>query len=175
MGWLLGWLIFGLLAAYESGGLAMNAGGDWGPIRAIAFLVASATGLGVILWRAVASGRPAKLRAVWILSIVALAACLWRLYGSNASGWVTIALFGIVYSLLCLLAGAVGTVMAWRRHRAHGARVAHEMSERARHRRMDSLRADMAPPAAAMAGSDQDLLGPDSDFTLPARPKWEES
>lgn len=173
MGWLLSWLIFGLLAAYESGGLAMNAGGDWGAIRVLAYIVISLASLGVIAWRAVGAGKPSRLRSLWLLSLAALALCLWGLYGRTGGGWVTVAMFGIAYSVLCLLAASVAMFLAWRRHKAHEARVAHEMMQRERHRRMDSIRAQTMPVAAA--AGDQDPLGVDSDFTLPARPKWEES
>lgn len=174
MGWLLCWLIFGLLAAYEAGGLAMNAGGDWGPIRALAFVVASVLGLGVIAWRAIVSGRPSRLRWVWLLSVAVLAVCLWDLYGSGTGSWVTVAMFGTAYSLLCLLAASVAMFLAWRRHRAHEAHKAHEMSQRERHRRMDGIRAHAMPLSTAARG-DPDPLDVDSDYTLPARPKWEES
>ena len=40
MAWLYVWLVFGLLAAYEAGELAMHAGGDWAPVRALAYLAA---------------------------------------------------------------------------------------------------------------------------------------
>jgi len=174
MGWLLSWLVFGLLAAYESGGLAMNAGGDWGPIRVLAYIVISLASLGVIAWRAMTAGKPGRLRPLWLLSLVALAVCLWDLYGTRAGGWVTVAMFGTAYSILCLLAASVAMVLAWRRHRVHEAHKAHEAMQRERHRRMDSIRAETLPLAAA-AGVDADPMGIDSDFALPARPKWEES
>jgi hypothetical protein len=39
---------------------------------------------------------------------------------------------------------------------------------------MEGIRAQTAALAAA-ASSEHDTPGPDSDFTLPSRPKWEES
>ena len=175
MGWLLGWLIFGLLAAYESGELALNGGGEWGPVRALGFLLLSAIGLGVIAWRAVAHARPSALRAVWLISLLALAVSLWRLYGGPAGNWVTAALFGAAYAALCLLAATVSMFIAWRRHRAHEARVAHARAERDRQHRMDGVRAQGAALTTASAGLDADGLDADGDFVLPSRPKWEES
>lgn len=175
MAWLLGWLIFGLLAAYESGELALNGGGEWGPVRALGYLLLSAIALGLIAWRAMAHSRPSALRAAWVISLLAVILSLWRLYGGAAGNWVTAAMFGAAYATLCLLAATVCMLIAWRRHRAHEARMAHARSERERQHRMDSVRARGAALAATAASADPDSLDADGDFVLPSRPKWEES
>ncbi|MGR4869153.1 hypothetical protein ACIPRI_09840 [Variovorax sp. LARHSF232] len=169
MGWLYVWLIFGLLTAYEAGELAMHAGGDWAPVRALAYLAGSVTGLGVIALAAVRHARPGKLGLLMAISLLALVLCLWGLYGrGHSAGWVATALFGVVYLLACLALGGVAMFLAWRRQRANDERTALAKVERERHGRLERMRAEAAATL-------DDPLGPDSDFVLPARPKWEEN
>src|SRR5262245_51805242 len=119
MAWFLAWLIFGFLAAYEAGELALRASNEWGAIRALGYLLASATSLCVSGTRAIQAPRPSMLRAPIVLSLAALLVCFWALYGTGRStGWVTVAMFGTVYSFGCLLASCVGWFIAWRRQRA---------------------------------------------------------
>lgn len=167
MGWLLAWLIFGLLAAYEVGELAMHAGSDWTPMRAIAWLVASMTCLVVIAQGAVRRAHRRELRALLGVSLLGLAGCLWGLYGGGVVGWVATAMAGAAYLLACLLIGGAALFLAWRRQAAHAERLALARIENERERRLERIRAESS---AAVEGSD-----PDSDFALPARPKWEEN
>lgn len=176
-GWLLAWLVFGLLAAYEVGALAMRAGGDWNAVLSLAFLVGSVASLSILALGALRLARPAKLYAPIAISLVALLGSLWMLYGHGVpAGWITTAMFGIAYSAICLLASGAAAVAAWRRRRANEARLAEAHAERERRRRLEGVRAETSVLAAAAANSgENDPLGPDSDFVLPTRPKWEES
>ncbi|HSV58476.1 MAG TPA: hypothetical protein VLJ19_06215 [Variovorax sp.] len=174
MGWLFAWLIFGLLAAYEVGELAMHAGSEWTPIRAIAFLVGSMTSLVVIAQGAVRRARPRDLRSLLGLSLLGLAGCLWALYGSgHTAGWVTTAMAGAAYLLGCLLVGGAAMFLGRRRQAANEERVALARVERERQSRLERVRAEPAPLASASAADNG--LGADSDFVLPARPKWDDS
>lgn len=176
-GWLLAWLIAGLLAAHEVGALAMRADGDWGAVLSLAFLVVSIAGLGFLAAGAIRRAQPARLRAPALISFVALLGCLWALYGGSIhSGWTTTVMFGVLYSAACLLAGGTAMAVAWRRRRAHDARLAEARSDRDRHRRLEGIRTESSMlAAAAVSPEESDPLGPDSDFTLPARPRWEDS
>ncbi|MBS0454361.1 MAG: hypothetical protein JSS14_23935 [Proteobacteria bacterium] len=181
IGWLLAWLVFGLLTALEAGALAMRAGGEWGALYSLAFLVCGLVCLGVLLFGAIAHARPAKTYAPIAISLLVLLGCLWGLYGrgESASG-ITTALFGAAYSTICLLAGLLALAIAGRKRRANEQRLAEANAERDRRRRLEGVRAESsalaAAAAAAAANADgSDPLGPDSDFVLPSRPKWEES
>ena len=170
MGWLFAWLIFGLLAAYEVGELAMHGGSEWTPIRAIAWLVGSMTSLVVIAQGAVRRAR--VLRLLLGLSLLGLAGCLWALYGSgHTAGWVTTAMAGAAYLLACLLVGGAAMFLGWRRQAANEERVAVARVERERQGRLERVRAE----TASLASAADDGLGADSDFVLPARPKWDDS
>jgi len=177
MAWLMAWLIFGLLAAYEAGEIAMHASSEWGAMLALICLGVSIAALCVLAVRAMRNGKPARLRGPLLISLAALAGCLWALYGDDESvDWVTTAMFGTVYSAACLVTSGVAMVLAWRRHRAHEARMAQVRAERERNRRMDSIRAETSVlAAAAVARGDTDDFGADGDFVLPSRPKWEDS
>lgn len=176
MAWVLAWLIFGLLAAYEAGELAMHASNEWGSMRALAYLLGSVVSLCVIAAHAIRRPAPSKLRAPIAFSLAALLACFWALYGSGqATSWTTAAMFGAAYSLGCLVACCVLWLLAWRRHRVHHEHVAQAHADHDRNRRMESIRAQTSALAAAAANSEHDPLGADSDFELPARPKWEDS
>ena len=170
-GWLLAWLVFGLLAGYESGALAMRTGSS----DALA-LVYGACSLGaffVLAVRAVSNARPGGLRALVFISLIALLACLWAIYGDgDRSDWVTTAMFGIAYSGFCLVVGSIVMTVAWRRRRAKEVHVVEEHAQRDRRRRMEGIRAETA---ALTSQADKDGFGPDSDFTLPSRPKWDDS
>lgn len=176
MAWVLAWLIFGLLAAYEAGELAMHASNEWGSMRALAYLLGSIASLCVIGVRAIRRPAPSKLRAPIAFSLAALLACFWALYGAgHSTGWTTTAMFGAAYSLGCLLASCVAWLIAWRRHRVHDQHVAQAHADHDRQRRMERIRAQTSALAAAAAHREHDPLGAESDFELPARPKWEDS
>lgn len=169
--WLLVWLVFGALAAYESGALAMRAGE--GDAWVLLYAAGSLAAFFVLAVRAVSNARTGGLRILVIISLLALLACLWTIYGNgDLSAWVTTAMFGVAYSGFCLVVGAVLLAIAWRRRHAMQVHVAEEHAQRDRQRRMEGLRAESA---ALTAQADNDSLGPDSDFTLPSRPKWEDS
>lgn len=155
----------------------MRAGGDWAAVLSLAFLVASIAGLSIVAMRAMRQARPARLYTPLAISLVALLACLWTLYGGGTqSGWITTAMFGTVYSTICLLASAAALAVAWRRRHAKQVRMAEAQAERERHRRLEGIRAESSALAAAATRSgEDDSLGSDSDFVLPARPKWEDS
>ncbi|MBS0339934.1 MAG: hypothetical protein JSS56_05375 [Proteobacteria bacterium] len=161
--------------------MAMQAGGEWGALLSLAFLVGGLACLGVLLAGAARHARPAKTYAPVAISFVALLGCLWALYGrgEGASG-VTMALFGAAFSAICLLAGLVALAFARRRRRANEERLAAANAERDRRRRLEGVRAETSALAAAAAAAaansgESDPLGPDGDFVLPSRPKWEES
>lgn len=176
VGWLLAWLIFGLLAAREIGALAMRAGGDWGALLSLAFLVGSVASLSMLAMGAMRLARPSRTYAPIVISLLALLGCLWALYGGNgAVVGVTTAMFGAVYSASCLVAAAATMAVAWRKRRAHEAHLAQAHAERDRRRRLEGVRAETAALAAAANLDEGDPSGPDSDFVLPTRPKWEES
>ena len=178
MAWLVAWLVFGLLAAFEAGAIAMHASSEWGAMLALVCLGVSIAALCVLAVRAMRHGRPAGLRWPLLISIVALAGCLWALYGDDDStSWVTTAMFGTAYSGACLIASGVAMVFAWRRNRAHEARMAQIRAERERNRRMDSIRPEASARGAGAAarGDGEHDLGADGDFVLPSRPKWEDS
>ncbi len=169
MGWLYVWLIFGLLAAYEAGELALHASGAWAPVLALAYLAGSVTGLAIISMDAVRLVRPGRMRFLMAISLLALLLCLWGLYGSgHSAGWVATALFGAVYTLACLALGGLAMFLAWRRQRTQDERIALARVERERLGRLERMRVEAA---AAL----DEPIGPDSDFVLPARPKWEEN
>jgi hypothetical protein len=171
MGWLIAWLGFGLLAAYEVGELAMHSGGEWSSVRSILYLLCSMGSFGVMAQRAVRDARPGLLRPLMAISLLGFAACAWALYGNgHTAGWVTTALAGAGYLLICLLAGGLALFLAWRRQRANEERLALARVERERQGRLERIRAE----AAALARDGEDD-GADSDFVLPARPKWDES
>ena len=176
--WLLAWLVFGLLAAWEVGALAMRADGDWGAVLSLAYLFASAMSLAIVALRAIRHVRPAKLFAPIALSLLMLLACLVALYGIGLPAhWITTGMFGVAYSLICLAASSAALVVAWRRHSLHQTHLGQAHAERERMHRLESVRVESAPLAAAGAKRELDLdpLGPDGDFVLPSRPKWEES
>ena len=174
MGWLFAWLIFGLLAAYEVGGLAMHAGSEWTLIGAIVFAVASMTSLVVIVQGAVRRARPRELRPVLGLSLLGFAGCLWGLYGSgHSAAWVTTAMAGAAYLLVCLLVGGAGMFLGWRRRAAGEERVVLARFEKERQNRLERIRAETA--GLITVNPADDGLGPDSDFVLPTRPKWDEN
>jgi hypothetical protein len=176
--WLLAWLIFGLLAAREVGALAVRAGGDWGALLSLAFLVGSVGCLSVLLAGATRNARPTRALAPTLVSLLALLGCLWALYGpGEPTGSITTLLFGLAYSTLCLVAGLVSLAVARHRYRANEARIADARAEHERRRRMDGVRAETSAlmAAATVRTDDDDPLGPEGDFVLPSRPKWEES
>ena len=159
----------------------MRAGGDWGALLSLAFLVGSVGCLSVLLAGATRNARPTRALAPTLVSLLALLGCLWALYGpGEPTGSITAFLFGLAYSALCLVAGLVALAVARHRHRANEARIADARAEHERRRRMDGVRAEtsalMAAAAAASIDTDEnDPLGPEGDFVLPSRPKWEES
>ena len=174
--WLLAWLAFGLLAAWEVGALAMRADGDWGAVLSLVYLFASAMSLAIVALRAVRHLRPARLFAPVVLSLIALLACLSALYGIGVPPrWITTTMFGVAYSAICLVASCVALAVAWRRRHVHETHLARAQAERERMRRLESVRVESASLAAAAAASDVEPLGSDGDFVLPSRPKWEES
>jgi hypothetical protein len=169
MAWLYVWLVFGLLAAYEAGELAMHAGGDWAPVRALAYLAASVAGLGVTTLAAVRHAVPGKVWPLMAIALLALMLCLWGLYGSGrTAAWVASALFGAAYALACLAAGGLAIFLARRRQRVYHERIAVAKVERERQGRLERMRAEAA-------AAPDDALGSDGDFVLPSRPKWEET
>ena len=174
--WLLAWLVFGLLAAWEVGALAMRAGGDWGAVLSLAYLFTSAMSLAIVALRAIRHLRPGRLFAPIALSLFALLTCAGALYGIGVpSRWITTAMFGIAYSAICLVASCVALAVAWRRHRVHETHLARAQADRERMRRLESVRVESASLAAAAAPRGVGPLGSDGDFVLPSRPKWEES
>ena len=175
--WVLAWLVFGLLTAYEVGALAMRANNDWGAVLSLAFLVGSVASLSVLALRAIHHAHPAKLHTPIAISLLVLLACLWALYGSGApAGCTPTLVFAAVNSGACLFASGAALAAAWRRSRLHEAHMAEVHAQRERQRRLEGVRAESAALASAAANAgDGGPLGPDSDFVLPARPKWEES
>ena len=182
--WLLAWLIFGVLAAREVGALAAHAGGDWDDLLSLAFLVGSVACLSVLLIGAVRHARPARAFAPSVVSFLLLFVCLWALYGPEEarSSSISTFLFGLAYSTICLATGLVALVVARHKRRAKDARIAEAHAEREWRRRMDGMRSETSAPMAAAAAAaaapstdESDPLGPDGDFVLPSRPKWEES
>ena len=169
MGWLYVWLVFGMLAAYEAGELAMHDGSGWAPVRALAYLAASVAGLGMTTMAAVRQAQPAKVRPLMGIALLTLLLCLWGLYGSgHTAAWVASALFGAAYALACLAAGGLAIFLAWRRQRVYDERVALARVERERQGRLERMHAESA-------AAPDDPLGPDGDFVLPSRPKWDEN
>ena len=154
----------------------MRAGGDWGAVLSLAYLFCSSMSLSIVALRAIRHVRPAKLYAPIALSLLFLLACLGALYVIGIPPtWITTAMFGAAYSAICLVASCIAMVVAARRHHAHETHMANATAERERMRRLESVRVETAPLAAAAAASDAESLGSDSHFVLPARPKWEES
>lgn len=177
-GWLLAWLVFGVLAAYEVGALAMRLDGGWGAVLSPVFLLGSVGSLSVLALRAIRHAQPRNLSAPLAVLLLALLACLWLLYGSGVPAqWVTAVVFGAAYSIVCLLVSCAAMVAAWRRRRAHQARLAELHVQRDRHQRLEGLAESAALLTAVAASADEsESLGADSDyFALPTRPKWEES
>jgi hypothetical protein len=169
MAWLYVWLVFGLLAAYEAGELALHAGGDWAPVRALAYLAGSVAGLAVMTMAAVRHAQPAKVRPLMAIALLVLLLCLWALYGSgHTAAWVATALFGATYALACLGAGGLALFLAWRRQRVNHERIALAKVERERQGRLERMRAEAA-------AAPDDPLGSEGDFVLPSRPKWDET
>lgn len=165
--------MFGLLATYESGALAMRAGES--DVLALVYGMCSVGAFFVLAVKAVGHAHASGLGVVVLVSLAGVAGGLWTLYGNGhgeRSAWVTTAMFGTAYSALCLLAGLVLMTVAWRRRHAQEVHAEHEHAQRDRRRRMEGLRAESSA-LAAQAGKDS--LGTDSDFTLPSRPKWEDS
>ena len=174
--WLLAWLVFGLLAAWEVGALAMRAGGDLGAVLSLTYLFCSSMSLGIVALRAIRHVRPAKLYAPIALSLLFLLGCVGALYVIGIPpGWITTAMFGAAYSAICLIASCIALGVAARLHRVHETHLVKATEERERMRRLESVRVETASLAAAAAASDAEPLGSDTDFVLPSRPKWEES
>jgi len=168
MAWLAAWFAFGLLAAYEAGEIALHSGGDGAPIRSLAYLVCSAGALTVIGGRAIRSAQPKAMRSPLALSLLALAVCLWGL--GQDSGWVTAAMAGAAYMLVCLVIGGVVAFLAWRRLVAQEEQLALTRIERERQTRLERIRAE----TVALASTQEADLDANGDFTLPARPKWDD-
>ncbi|HYP83391.1 hypothetical protein [Variovorax sp.] len=172
VGWLLGWVIFGVAAALDIGELARQNGSQMTQVRALAFGLASLLGLAMVLRLAVRDGRTGLAFALAVLSALVAGGSLWWLYGLGASpAWISTALAMAAYFLICLVAGLIGAWVAARRRRANAQHEEKLALEREHHRRLERIRAEAA--TAAGGGHAGAALAED-EFGLPQRPKWED-
>ncbi len=173
MGWLLGWFILGFASAIEFGDLARHAGNQMTQLRAIGFLMGSIVGLSMMVRIGVIHARTRYLGAAVILCVFFFGAGLWWIYYSGAGPqWVTGALALVAYMLASFVVCAIAWTVAHRRHRARAKLAEKRDLERSHHQRLESLRSE--------ASSLRDTRGADGsdegdDFSLPKRPKWEDS
>jgi len=172
MGWLIGWLIFGLAAVHEIGQLARQDSSEVTQAGALLFMLASVFGLVMVLRVGVREPRPALLAAQAGLAGLGALFGLVLMYGIGMAGeWITTALALTAYLLACLVIGLVCWAWATRRQRAKSEQEARLLQEREHLRRLERVRAEAA---AAMSAADGSQARADVDFSLPQRPKWED-
>ncbi|MGJ7506013.1 hypothetical protein [Variovorax sp. GT1P44] len=166
MGWLGVWLVFGLLAAQEIGGLATQSASD--PAMVVFYGVAGLFGLGMMVWRSVRRSEPARLYPPLLLSLVALGGLALLLYVRKVPpGWINtlVAASGFLAFSACVI--SVGAVIAWRRREADSDRRTRETL--AWERRSLLERTSSGPTQQFIAELENPPIDDDADL-LPPRP-----
>jgi len=151
MTWLIGWLLFGLLAVREVTGLASTE--DRGLPIALCLLygLLGATALVRLCLRSVRRGRAGALYPLCALCLLALGAIAWRARESVAGELeITALMASAAYLALSLLVGFSGLVMCWRA-RSHKRKLRREQQQRGAHReRLDRMGMPISPELEAM-------------------------
>lgn len=166
MGWLIAWLAFGMLAAYELSGLSARTGG--GPALAIFYGAAGLGGIVMLVRRAVRRAHPAQLLAPFGLGLLGVALSTWLLHRRAVPpNWTGTFVMAAIFLALSSCVVSIGAIVAWRRREAVRDRRNRVIRESERQRLLER---DPSSPLNRLVAELDDPPFEDEADLLPPRP-----
>lgn len=167
-GWMVVWLVFGMLAAHEFSGLATDPESD--SALTVFYAVAGLAGLGMMLRRSVRTKHPARLYPPLALSLAGLGIFALLVYQRKAPpDWVSTLVAAAGFLALSACAAAIGAVIAWRRREAERDRRSRETEAWERRRLLE--RTTSSPIEQIIVELENPPIENDADLLPPRPPK----
>jgi hypothetical protein len=151
MGWLFGWLLFGMLAANQIAGLSSAQDRDGAVLLVILCTVLAIVSLLVLTVSSARSGRRGEITVLSSISLAGLALVLWGMrHSKDDAQWLALLVAAEAFFFFSFFTALAGTVLSWRVHQRRR-KLRREQQSRADHReRLDRMGMPINPIFKAM-------------------------